>query len=400
MANKRPNGEGTVRKRVDGRWEGTIVVGHKENGKPIYKSVFAKTQKELMPKLRKLIDDYKGVELTEESGMTVREWLDKWMKEYVEPKLRPSTIHGYRRQCKVISEYIGDKPVKLLTTADCQRMYNKYKKSGRKNNVAELGTEVADSTVRRLHMMFHEAMDAAQRRRLIASNPTEGTEVPGCNYKEMSVLNEEQLEKYMEAIKMDPVWHDFFYLELTSGLRLGEICGLKWEDFDEKKGTLKIQRSIGRTVSGKNVTVGDPKTEKGKRTIKLPDSTFQVLLRRKEKYKGDWVFPSIKYPGKPVAPSGAYHRHKQILQDLELPSIRFHDLRHTFATHALKSGVDAKTLSGILGHTNASFTLDTYTHVTNEMQFRASEIVGDFMEEILGKDLMPWLEEEKTEPVL
>ena len=238
------------------------------------------------------------------------------------------------------------------------------------------------------------------RKRLIAINPTEGTVVPGCNYKEMTVLNEEQLEKYMDALTKDPVWHDFFYLELTTGLRLGEICGLKWEDFDEKKGTLKIQRSIGRTVTGKNITVGDPKTEKGKRMIKLPDSTFQVLLRRKEKYKGDWMFPSIKYPGKPVAPSGAYHRHKQILQDLELPSIRFHDLRHTFATHALKSGVDAKTLSGILGHTNASFTLDTYTHVTNDMQFRASEIVGDFMEEILGKDLMPWLEEEKTEPVL
>ena len=400
MASKRPNGEGTVRKRTDGRWEGFITVGHKENGKPIYKSVFAKTQKELMPKLRKLIDDYKGVELTEESSMTVREWLDKWLKEYAETKLRPSTLKSYRYECEKICEYIGDKQVKLLTTADCQRMYNKFKKSGRTKNVAELGREMADSTVRRLHMMFHEAMDAAQRRRLIASNPTEETEVPGCNYKEMTVLNEEQLEKYMEAIKTDPVWHDFFYLELTTGLRLGEICGLKWEDFDEKKGTLKIQRSIGRTVSGKNITVGDPKTEKGKRTIKLPDSTFQVLLRRKEKYKGDWMFPSIKYLGKPVAPSGAYHRHKQILKDLDLPSIRFHDLRHTFATHALKSGVDAKTLSGILGHTNASFTLDTYTHVTNEMQFRASEIVGDFMEEILGKDLMPWLEDEKTEPVL
>ena len=400
MGSKRANGEGTVRKRTDGRWEGFITVGHKENGKPIYKSVFAKTQKELMPKLRKLIDDYKGVELTEESSMTVREWLDKWLKEYAEPKLRPSTLKSYRYECEKICEYIGDKQVKLLTTADCQRMYNKFKKSGRTKNVAELGTEMADSTVRRLHMMFHEAMEAAQRKRLIAINPTEGTVVPGCNYKEMTVLNEEQLEKYMDALTKDPVWHDFFYLELTTGLRLGEICGLKWEDFDEKKGTLKIQRSIGRTVNGKNITVGDPKTEKGKRMIKLPDSTFQVLLRRKEKYKGDWMFPSIKYPGKPVAPSGAYHRHKQILQDLELPSIRFHDLRHTFATHALKSGVDAKTLSGILGHTNASFTLDTYTHVTNDMQFRASEIVGDFMEEILGKDLMPWLGDEKTEPVL
>ena len=399
MGSKRANGEGTVRKRKDGRWEGFITVGHKENGKPIFKSVFAKTQKELMPKLRKLIDDYKGVELTEESSMPVREWLDKWLKEYAEPKLRPSTLKSYRYECEKICEYIGDKQVKLLTTADCQRMYNKFKKSGRTKNVAALGLEMSASTVRRLHMMFHEAMEAAQRKRLIAINPTEGTVVPGCNYKEMTVLNEEQLEKYMDAITKDPVWHDFFYLELTTGLRLGEICGLRWEDFDEKKGTLKIQRSLGRVVKGK-AHLGDPKTEKGKRTIHLPESTYQVLLERKGKVNSDWVFPSIKYNGQPTAPSAAYHRHKQILKDLDLPSIRFHDLRHTFATHAIKSGVDAKTLSGILGHTNASFTLDTYTHVTNDMQFRASEIVGDFKEEILGMDLMPWLGDEKTEPVL
>lgn len=147
-----------------------------------------------MPKLRKLIDDYKGVELTEESSMTVREWLDKWLKEYAEPKLRPSTLKSYRYECEKICEYIGDKQVKLLTTADCQRMYNKFKKSGRTKNVAVLGPEMSDSTVRRLHMMFHEAMEAAQRKRLIAINPTEGTVVPGCNYKEMTVLNEEQLE--------------------------------------------------------------------------------------------------------------------------------------------------------------------------------------------------------------
>ena len=399
MASKRPNGEGTVRKRKDGRWEGFITIGHKENGKPIYKSVFAKTQKELIPKLRKLINDYQGVNLTEESEITVREWLDKWLTEYVEFKLRPSTVISYRRLCNVISEYIGDKPIKLLTTADCQRMYNRYKKLGRKNRVAELGTEMADSTVRRLHMMLHEAMDVARRRRLIAINPTEGTEVPGCNYKEMTVLNEEQLDKYMEAIKTDPVWHDFFYLELTTGLRRGEICGLKWIDFDDQKGILKIQRSLGNTICGTQM-VGDPKTEKGKRTIHLPGSTYEVLMRRKEKYDGEWMFPSLKNEGMPTAPSAAYHRHKQILKEAGLPPIRFHDLRHTFATHALKSGVDAKTLSGILGHTNASFTLDTYTHVTNDMQFRASEIVGDFMEEILGKELMPWLEEEKTEPEL
>lgn len=123
-----------------------------------------------------------------------------------------------------------------------------------------------------------------------------------------------------------------------------------------------------------------------------------MLLNRKKQVYGVWIFPSLRNACCPTAPSAAYHRHKQILNDMGLPSIRFHDLRHTFATHALKSGVDAKTLSGILGHTNASFTLDTYTHVTNEMQYRASEIVSGFMEDIFGKEIMPWLNEENTVP--
>ena len=102
------------------------------------------------------------------------------------------------------------------------------------------------------------------------------------------------------------------------------------------------------------------------------------------------VTPSLLEPEKPTSPSAAYHRLKVILKGAGLPDIRFHDLRHTFATHAMRSGVDAKTLSGILGHTNASFTLDTYTHVTNDMQKNAANIVGGFMEELFGKELKPW----------
>ena len=92
-----------------------------------------------------------------------------------------------------------------------------------------------------------------------------------------------------------------------------------------------------------------------------------------------------------MRPSAAYYWMKRILKEAGLPEIRFHDLRHTFATHALTSGVDAKTLSGILGHTNASFTLDTYTHVTPDMQQEAGRVVGGFLENLLGKDLKPWL---------
>ena len=119
------------------------------------------------------------------------------------------------------------------------------------------------------------------------------------------------------------------------------------------------------------------------RTIKLPPSTVQLLTERKRAAISQWIFPNPIHPEDPVMPNSGYNRMKKLLAEAGLPRMRFHDLRHTFATHALTSGVDAKTLSGILGHTKTSFTLDTYTHVTGDMHRRASEIVGGFMEEFM-----------------
>ena len=149
------------------------------------------------------------------------------------------------------------------------------------------------------------------------------------------------------------------------------------------------------------MAVGETKTETGKRSIQLPPSTLHLLKERKKTAITEWIFPSLLMPERPTSPSAAYHRHKEILKQAGLPDISFHDLRHTFATHALTSGVDPKTLSKILGHTNASFTLDTYTHVTTDMQKNAAGIVGGFMEEIFGKELKPWEKQNEireTEP--
>ena len=255
---------------------------------------------------------------------------------------------------------------------------------------------LSDSMIRRIHMLLHEIMDAAVRARLISKNPTCGTTVPKCNYPPKKILNEEQLNIFMDAILEEPMWYDFFYTEITTGLRLGEICGLKWIDFDETAGRLKIRRSV-RAVRGGGLEAGETKTEKGIRSILLPPSTLHLLKERRKTAVTEWIFPSLLTPEKPLALSSVYHRLKVILKGAGLPDIRFHDLRHTFATHALTSGVDAKTLSGILGHTNASFTLDTYTHVTTDMQKNASAVVGGFMEELFGKELKPWQENEKTE---
>ena len=383
MAKRRPAGDGLVRKRADGRWEGRIVVGHKEDGSPIFRSVFAHTQKEVMRKLHSQIETYRDVELTEESNMTLGEWLDKWLSDYMALTIRESTMDSYKTMTKhYINPYLGEEKISSVTTADIQKLYNWLRENGRVNEHYEKGNALSDSMIRSIHMMLHQAMDAAVRERIIVKNPTEGTVIPKNNYAPKQILTEEQLERFLDVVRQDPVWSDFFYTELTTGMRLGEICGLKWQDFEEKTGRLHIRRSVHRRKGG-GVRVGETKTETGTRTILLPPSTVEILKARKKKSYSDWIFHNPVVAEVPMDPSTAYHRLKTLLRHAELPSIRFHDLRHTFATHALTSGVDAKTLSAILGYTNASFTLDTYTHMTTDMHQKAATVVGGFLDEIM-----------------
>ncbi|HBH96151.1 MAG TPA: site-specific integrase [Ruminococcaceae bacterium] len=384
MGKRRPSGDGMVRKRDDGRWEGRIVVGHKNNGEPIYKYVLAKSQAELTQKLHDKIEIYRDADLSEDCNMTLSEWLDKWINDFMIPTLRPNTIYGYKMIIKCqIKPFIGDRPLSALTTNEIQKFYNTIKKNGRVHKDRNGSKELADSMIRKTHLILHEALDMAVKQRMLVSNPTNGTTVPKNNYKEKQILNDEQLEKFMETIKSDKKWYDFFYTEITTGLRKGEICGLRWEDFDEREGRLKIRRSVGKIKSGV-MEIGETKTKTGMREILLPPSTAELLVRRKEKAVSEWIFPNFCKPEEPINPQSAYTHLKILLKQAGLPLIGFHNLRHTFSTHAIAGGVDAKTLSGILGHTNASFTLDTYTHVTTDMQKNAAKIVGNFMDEIIG----------------
>lgn len=386
VAKRRPSGEGMIRQKKKGQWEGRIVVGHKENGDPIFRYVYAKTQKELINKLHYKIDEFRDAELTEDSKMSLGEWLDKWIAEYMTGTIRKSTLNSYKAYTKnYVKPALGDKPIAFITTADVQKFYNNLRKNGRIKNQHIYGNGLSDASVVRVHCMLHEAMDMAVKEHLISKNPTNGTTVPKIAKKEMQVLTDEQLAAFMKLVDAEEHWRDFFYTELTTGLRRGEICGLKWTDFDEVEGKLNINRSID--LRNGEIMVGETKTGKGKRSFYLPVSTANVLRERKENSKSEWIFTDLINPELPIAPPAAYRKMKQLLQKAGLPNIRFHDLRHTFATHALTSGVDAKTLSGILGHTNASFTLDTYTHVTTDMQQRASNIVGGFMNDIFGEEL-------------
>ena len=372
MGKRRPSGDGMVRKRDDGRWEGRIVVGHKANGDPIFRHVYAKTQKALTEKLHQSIECYQDVELTEDSRMTLGEWLDRWLAEYKDGTIRPGTLEGYRNYIEnYIKPQLGGKQVSLITTQDVQRMYRRLKTGGRVREDVDGSKRLSDSTVRHIHTMLHGAMKAAVQAHIIPKNPTENATVPKSNYKPMQVLNEQELDTFLQAVQKDDIWRDFFYTELMTGLRRGEICALMWRDFDAKAGTLGISRTLHSKGQG-IYALGDTKTSQGNRTIILPESVAALLRARKKISISQWIFPQPTSPELPMNPGTAYRRLKTLLEEAGLPSIRFHDLRHTFATLALQNGMDVKTLSAMLGHVSAATTLDIYTHSTSEMQHAAA----------------------------
>lgn len=305
MAKRRPQGDGTIRKRSDGRWEARIIIGHKNDGSPMYKSAFAKTQKSALKQLHQLIDLYRDVELTEDCRMTLGEWLDKWLDEYMIFTVRESTLHAYRSMVEhQVKRFIGNKQLSFLTTADIQKFYNKIKKEGRTREHPIHGKTLADSMVRKVHLMLHEALDVAVRERLLVKNPTNGTTVPKCNYPEKQILGDSQLQMFLEAIKGEEYWDAFFYVEVMTGLHRGEICGLKWQDINFSENTLKVQRSVSVVKGG--LSIGETKTETGVRSIQMPPSVAEVLQNRKQTAITEWVFPNFMHPEQPISPATAY----------------------------------------------------------------------------------------------
>ena len=336
MAKRRPAGDGMVRKREDGRWEGRIVIGHRENGEPLFRHVYAKTQKALLDKLHQNIECYRDVELTEDSRMTLGQWLDRWLTEYKAGTVRPGTLEGYRRYIEYyIKPQLGDKQISLLSQQDIQRMYRRLKTEGRIHEHPEMGHQLSDSMVRHIHSTLHAALKDAVQAHVIPRNPTEGTTAPKPNYKPKRILTRAELDDFLTVVEQDEVWRDFFQTELMTGLRRGEICGLQWSDFDEEGGTLKVCRTLHSQRKGE-YTIGETKTNQGMRTIILPHSVVDILRRRKADAISQWIFPDPVKPEDPVDPNAAYRHMKTLLQRAGLPSIRFHDLRHPYVKHTTK----------------------------------------------------------------
>ena len=379
MAKRRANGEGNLRKRKDGRWEGRYTAGRDpETGKAIYKSVLGKTQAEAKAKLKQAIEEAKGLDAAKVGRYTVGQWMEVWFEHYAKVKVRPSSHQTYRGYIdNHIKPSIGKIPLEKLTSLELQKLYKKLLEGGRVERIEsrKQSKGLSAKTVRNIHQIISSAMKLAQEQKLIASNPAEGCALPRMGHQEMKTLPVEQLHSFLREAKDSGVF-ELYYLELATGLRRGELLGLKWEDIDLERGDLRVRRQIARI----NVEVVEAplKTKNAYRTLPLAEDTVSILLEQKKKVAGSpWVFPSST--GGPISPDSVLHMLHRVLKRAGLPRIRFHDLRHTFATLALQNGVDVKTVSGMLGHFSAGFTLDTYAHVTTASQRQAAKTMGSVL---------------------
>ena len=371
MAKRRPAGDGMVRKREDGRWEGRIVIGHKENGEPLFRHVYAKTQKALLDKLHQNIECYRDVELTEDSRMTLGQWLDRWLAEYKAGTVRPGTLEGYRRYIGYyIKPQLGDKQISLISQQDIQRMYRRLKTEGRVHEHPEMDHQLSDSMVRHIHSTLHAALKDAVQAHIIPRNPTEGTTAPKPNYKPKRILTRAELDDFLTVVEQDEVWRDFFQTELMTGLRRGELMALQWDDLNFKTGVLNVNKQV-YDVRGQ-LQISTPKTKNSVRKIVLPPAVVAVLREYKKTVDSRWMFPSPVKEDCPITPGVVRRRLQLILEHAGCKHVRFHDLRHTFATLAPENGMDVKTLSAMLGHVSAATTLDIYTHITDDMQRAAA----------------------------
>ena len=337
MAKKRANGEGNIRKRADGRWEGRYTAGyHPETGKRIIKNVLGKTQAECKAKLSAAMEAARGIDVSRADEYTVATWLRSWYEIYAKPNIRISTANRYQL---MVEQYtiprIGSIKLTKLTSRDLQKLYKDLMENGRIDRKSGHGNPgLSSTTVRSLHLMLHSAFERAVKERLILRNPTEDCIAPKVQKIEMQILPPEHIKDYLEAADRRGLL-PMFYLELVTGLRKGEITALLWSDLDTQNKTISVSKQYVKNPNGE-LTLSRPKTETSVRKISIPQDAIDLLIAEHSKHpENPYMFPSPA-TGEMYYPDSVVNLHKKILKDAGLPHIRFHDLRHPYVKHTTK----------------------------------------------------------------
>ena len=330
MPKRRANGEGNIRKRKDGRWEGRYTAGYDpESGKRIIKNVLGKTQAEVKEKLKAAISESQKLDVSKAGTYTVSSWVKTWYEVYAEPRIRPNTKAYYTNYIENhIIPGIGDVPLDKLTTIQIQRFYNNLQKSGRvqRKNFPELKDKsLSPRVVRGIHTLLHNCMEQAVAERLLLTNPAQGCKLPQLEKREMKILPQEKIGLYLAEAERRGLLAAF-YLELTTGLRRGELLALQWTDLDVENRTISVTKQVNR-INGELV-VSPPKTRNSVRTLALPQQAVDLLIAEHKKHpRNPYLFPSPK-TGTMYDPDAFRRTHDKILKAIGAEHIRFHDLRH------------------------------------------------------------------------
>ncbi len=377
---KRAKGSGTLRKRAHGTWEGRIVIGKDENGKTKYKSVMSTKKIECQKKLDQLIAEKVTIEQNKVCrygncrNPTVEEWNEIWINNYCKGYLKEKTVNGYANVIKnYINPFLGDFRLKDLTKLVCQQYIMDVYENGRvhKKRESDLDEGLSSRTVKSIKIVFHASLQKAVEEEIIEKNPTDKLNLPKGRERGMRTLTKEESNRLLEEAYNSGCF-EFYYLELTTGLRLGEILALEWTDLDSNNQTITVDKQVQRINGVQKVET--PKTRQSIRTIAISKGCVKALEKlKKQQARGTkLMFPSPA-TGTYRDKNAVLRQLKRMLKRANLPDVRFHDLRHTCATIALEEGVDIKTVSAMLGHTDCGFTMNTYVHATKKLKTGAAD---------------------------
>lgn len=379
---KRANNEGSIRLRRDGLWEARYSAGtHPGTGKQIQRSIYGKTQKEVRQKLQKVALEIDSGLYTAPSKLTVGKWLDMWHKEFL-GAVKSSTRISYEQQIKNhIKPAFNSIPLSSLKSAPIQKFYNDLQRKG-----------LSPKTIKNIHGVFHKALQQAVLFGYIRSNPSSVCILPRIEKKEIHPLDSAEIKTFLDGIKGHRL-EALFTVALFTGMRAGELLGLTWDRVNFEKGNITIDRQLLRPrTKEQSFRFGTLKNDKPRTIVPAPFIMSILMSHRTNQRQKQLLAGSTWKQGPDYVFTGELGGHasywqlnynlRKVLDKLGIAPRRFHDLRHTYAVTALRSGDDVKTVQGNLGHHTAAFTLDVYGHVTEEMRRDSASRMQAFIQSI------------------
>ena len=336
----------------------------------------------LFCKLKALKEEISATSIKIAPEMRFGAWMDYWFNTYSKGKLNEYTqqTYWYRIYMQIIPK-IGDTPLNQVTTGTLEKFYSELKKRGNLDDTeGEKG--LADSTVRSIHAHCLAALEKAKNDGLIRQNPADFCRLPPKKNPEFAVLTPAEMQRLLVQAQEDG-FYEMFLLDISTGLRRGELLGLQWDDIDFKKCELRVNKQV--RYDKKVLKITEPKTKAANRTIVLPKELVEVLKEYKQRVKSKWLFPSpVKNEDVPRDPTACRKSLDKILVRAGCKHVPFHALRHTFATQSLRYGMDVKTLASVIGHESVETTLNVYSHVTDEGMRTAAKTIDRALSSAVG----------------